>query len=848
MFAQEWWNNSYPYRYPIISDLAKEYPLSVNDSFGISNNIIWSYIGDDSYVYCENSGCGSGLVAIANETNQKYWENETSRTGNNPTSVWDSNYVGIWHFGECSGSTFYDSTNNGNNGNMNSGIYNPDGKFGCAGFTDGSDDKLTIPHSSSLNLGQTTDSYTIDFWVKIYEWDGIRPVTLIEKLGPFTVYVLSADHPNAYAIQFYMCSQYCNSLTRLELNKWYHIGLVKNYTTHKLYIYLNGSEDVNCPYTNSYTSNNDIDIGYSAVQTYSKIMIDELRISNTSRDADYFSTVYKNGINTLTRLGAEEVILKIDFLSPSTPSNNTIQNSNTLVVNTSINSFYSGNYNFYINDIVEEIGSFSDGNTQINLTKLLPDGTHNYYVAINDTRGGKSQTEKRFIIINTTPPILSNSKPNNKGFFNNPSSLLFQVDLTEPHFDISEGVKLYYRRKNVGNYQLDTLTCYGSSPFYTCDKTKDLSSIITDNETLQFFFNTIDILGNIGELGNQSYPLTATVDMTEPTSPKNVNFEPDPSYYYDNDGIIVVNWSPASDSISGIKEYKIYVNENNTGYVFNGTNTSITGYQFIGSEASNYSVRVTSVDLADNENTTGTISSTTITVDTIEPRINIDIPRNKTYYNLRSLPLDFGIFEPTSPVSWCGYSLDGNANITILNCDNITTLTHLSYTIQHHLIVYANDSAGNMGSSEVYFNINSTCSGPISLTFNPNPVNYTTNKNVTAISSGLSNCDEINVTVKDVPCEYSYGAKCTCLTYGSGCSCQFPTPSIGGYYTYYACLDMNQNGKYDNGEYGTKQLQVLCRSSGQSCNANIICCKGYSCQSGVCKPTGGGGGGRVIDK
>jgi hypothetical protein len=69
---------------------------------------------------------------------------------------------------------------------------------------------------------------------------------------------------------------------------------------------------------------------------------------------------------------------------------------------------------------------------------------------------------------------------------------------------------------------------------------------------------------------------------------------------------------------------------------------------------------------------------------------------NRTYYR-RDLPLSFTVDKPTS---WLGYSLDGDENITIMGNQ---TLQRLSYG-QHSIMVYANDSIGNFGSSEkVYF-------------------------------------------------------------------------------------------------------------------------------------------------
>jgi parallel beta-helix repeat protein len=86
--------------------------------------------------------------------------------------------------------------------------------------------------------------------------------------------------------------------------------------------------------------------------------------------------------------------------------------------------------------------------------------------------------------------------------------------------------------------------------------------------------------------------------------------------------------------------------------------------------------------------------------DTTPPNIAILSPQNTTYY-ITSVPLTFTASEPAS---WCGYSLDGNANVTLASCAN-TTLTSLGYS-SHNVIVYANDTSGNMGvSNRVYFTV-----------------------------------------------------------------------------------------------------------------------------------------------
>jgi len=85
----------------------------------------------------------------------------------------------------------------------------------------------------------------------------------------------------------------------------------------------------------------------------------------------------------------------------------------------------------------------------------------------------------------------------------------------------------------------------------------------------------------------------------------------------------------------------------------------------------------------------------------ITPPVNeVLSPVNMTYTNT-SLPLNFTVND-FSPISWIGYSLDNQANVTITGN---TTLTNLAIG-QHSIIVYANDTYGNMGySDKIYFTI-----------------------------------------------------------------------------------------------------------------------------------------------
>jgi hypothetical protein len=81
---------------------------------------------------------------------------------------------------------------------------------------------------------------------------------------------------------------------------------------------------------------------------------------------------------------------------------------------------------------------------------------------------------------------------------------------------------------------------------------------------------------------------------------------------------------------------------------------------------------------------------------TVPPQVRITSPENKTYADV-TLAFDFNR-DP----QWIGYSLDDQANVTV---NGQTQLQNLSQG-SHSLVVYANDSNGNMGfSSDVFFSV-----------------------------------------------------------------------------------------------------------------------------------------------
>lgn len=88
-------------------------------------------------------------------------------------------------------------------------------------------------------------------------------------------------------------------------------------------------------------------------------------------------------------------------------------------------------------------------------------------------------------------------------------------------------------------------------------------------------------------------------------------------------------------------------------------------------------------------------SSVQFTIDTSPPIISGLSIMNKTY-NQQTTPLSFNVDENTS---WIAYNLDNQGNETIQGNMTLTGLSDGS----HSIVIYANDTAGNMGKSNIVF-------------------------------------------------------------------------------------------------------------------------------------------------
>jgi len=249
--------------------------------------------GTDIYIYYGNAGI-------------------TSPT-ENPTGVWDSNYVGVWHMKESGNGTageYKDSTQYTNHGQGGQGTpgYVPlqvNGKIGYGQSFDGTDDYIDCGSDAELNITGTT-RITLEAWVALQEIRG--PQWYASIVGKGTQYYFYNDWNADYSARFSINTPsppWPGADDLSPLLTWYHLAFT--YDGANAIAYRNGMVDATAPTTGNISEVVGSRVRFGFGDNYYYGFIDEARISTVARDACWIQTEYNNQSNPLAfiTLGTE---------------------------------------------------------------------------------------------------------------------------------------------------------------------------------------------------------------------------------------------------------------------------------------------------------------------------------------------------------------------------------------------------------------------------------------------------------------------------------------------------------------------------------------------------------------
>jgi len=356
-------------------------------------------------------------------------------------------------------------------------------------------------------------------------------------------------------------------------------------------------------------------------------------------------------------------------------------NSLSLLIGSSYGSSqggYSGSGEEYFNGTVDEVKIWNralspeeiKASYNIGLYGLatnytgLADGTYTYTAYAQDLSGDVNLTETRTLTIYTGSLIITIESPENKTY--NANVVYFNVTLNE--------AGLWCGYSLDGGPMLGMLND-SNTHFYIS------SSVLVDKQ-YSIFFNCTDLSAAMETSSTEYF----TVDTTGPSimiqSPSNSTYivnpwfnvtlgEPGLSCSYSLDGALYVGMSNDSD-----------IHFYNMSSVSDGP----------------HSIRFSCTDLVLNTNTTDLVY---FTVDTTGSQIIVNSPLDFSSYTTQIVLFNVTATD-SSGVDWCGYSLNGSANVT-MPAGSSDTFYFLNDTVNvgsYEVVFYCNDSNGVMNNTD----------------------------------------------------------------------------------------------------------------------------------------------------
>ncbi|NRA24760.1 MAG: DUF2341 domain-containing protein, partial [Oleispira sp.] len=234
-----------------------------------------------------------------------YWGNSGVSSESNSAAVFDTanGFAGVWHLGEDGNTTangYADATSNSNDGqgaNLTSSS-DVNGVIGRSQNFDGTADYIEVDYSATLN----TPLLTVGVWARIDGGAGNRsPIAAMgnSHTGYLSGYLLYAAGDDTWQGWSGNGSKWGNVSLGSELTSvWTYVVMTYDGSTQKLY--LDGEQVDTSPSDTLLAKNESFPLRIGAGETEATAgyffngPVDEARVSNTNRSADWIKLSYEN--------------------------------------------------------------------------------------------------------------------------------------------------------------------------------------------------------------------------------------------------------------------------------------------------------------------------------------------------------------------------------------------------------------------------------------------------------------------------------------------------------------------------------------------------------------------------
>ena len=247
-----------------------------------------------------------------------YGNSSVTTSQENKTGVWNSDYKGVWHLPNGSTLTANDSTGNGNNGSVTSATATA-GQIDGGGSFDGSSANINLGTSTTL---QPTTGGTVSIWLKANSFrncsTAIANQDVLNDRNGYGLYFYSSGVAN-FELATGSTRQTVNS-SALSSGQWYYLVGTWNSTT--VSIYVNGALSASATKSLTPTYSAPLRIGVDGDQSFTNNyfngILDEARVSDIARSADWIAAEYNNQKTggTFYSIGAEQGGVALPTFSP----------------------------------------------------------------------------------------------------------------------------------------------------------------------------------------------------------------------------------------------------------------------------------------------------------------------------------------------------------------------------------------------------------------------------------------------------------------------------------------------------------------------------------------------------
>lgn len=240
-----------------------------------------------------------------------YYGNSNASDGQDATNVWDSNYAAVWHMNNDPTGTapqLLDSTANNNDGTAYNSWQSTDLVDGTAGkaldFRGGH--YFRVSDNASLNV-TSNNGFTTSMFVKSDVYDASWRMMMVRD-ADLTIKWFMSQKPTStghQGLEFHNgTSEYGSTAAFDTTNPWY---LTLSVSTTQTIDYFNATPDRTLNQSITLKTGDVIDIGGRPRESsWFDGRIDEVRISNKARSADWIEAEYKSLNDQINSFGNEE--------------------------------------------------------------------------------------------------------------------------------------------------------------------------------------------------------------------------------------------------------------------------------------------------------------------------------------------------------------------------------------------------------------------------------------------------------------------------------------------------------------------------------------------------------------